>query len=46
MQEFERLPQMDVVGIKMNFFGGDSQSGMVYYQDISEDAAQFDWGVN
>jgi alpha-glucosidase len=41
MREFERLKQMGVAGLKVDFFGGDGQSMIQYYQDILEDAARF-----
>ena len=37
---------MGIKGIKVDFFGGDGQSMMSYYQDILEDAAQFELMVN
>ncbi|MFC6225787.1 glycoside hydrolase family 97 catalytic domain-containing protein [Hymenobacter artigasi] len=39
-KEFARLRQMGVAGIKVDFFGGDGQSFMNYYQDLLTDAAQ------
>jgi alpha-glucosidase len=41
MREFERLKQMGIAGLKVDFFGGDGQSMIQYYQDILEDAARF-----
>lgn len=38
-KEFSRLHEMGVKGIKVDFFGGDGQSMINYYQDILEDAA-------
>ena len=32
---------MGIAGVKVDFFGGDGQSMMGYYQDILEDAALF-----
>lgn len=46
MAEFARLEKMGVKGIKVDFFAGDGQSVMKYYQDILEDAAQFHLLVN
>lgn len=40
-QEFERLQQMGVAGIKVDFFGGDGQSMIAYYHDIMQDAAKY-----
>jgi len=39
MSEFSRIHAMGIKGIKVDFFGGDGQSMMTYYQDILEDAA-------
>jgi len=39
MQEFARLHAMGIKGIKVDFFSGDGQSMINYYQDILEDAA-------
>ncbi|MGI4739819.1 MAG: glycoside hydrolase family 97 catalytic domain-containing protein [Janthinobacterium lividum] len=39
-KEFARLQQMGIKGIKVDFFGGDGQSFMNYYQDLLTDAAQ------
>jgi hypothetical protein len=44
--EFGRLKSMGIKGIKVDFFGGDGQSMMAYYQDIFEDAARFGLLVN
>jgi hypothetical protein len=41
LREFERLRQMGIAGLKVDFFGGDGQSMIQYYQDILEDAARF-----
>lgn len=38
-KEFARLHAMDIKGIKVDFFAGDGQSMINYYQDILEDAA-------
>lgn len=46
VQEFSRLREMGIKGIKVDFFGGDGQSMMAYYQDIFEDAAEFGLLVN
>ena len=46
MHEFARLQNMGIRGVKVDFFGGDGQSVMSYYQDIFEDAARFDLMVN
>jgi len=45
-KEFERLQQMGIKGIKVDFFGGDGRSVVKYYQDILDDAADFQLLVN
>jgi hypothetical protein len=45
-KEFARIKQMGVAGVKIDFFGGDGQSFMNYYQDILVDAAQAGLLVN
>jgi hypothetical protein len=44
--EFERLKAMGIKGLKIDFFGGDGQSVMNYYQDILEDAAPYGFMIN
>jgi alpha-glucosidase len=39
MTEFARLKEIGVKGIKVDFFAGDGQSMIGYYQDILDDAA-------
>ncbi|HEV8514940.1 MAG TPA: glycoside hydrolase family 97 catalytic domain-containing protein [Cyclobacteriaceae bacterium] len=39
MKEFGRLRDMGIKGLKIDFFSGDGQSMINYYQDILEDAA-------
>jgi hypothetical protein len=39
MKEFARLRAMGIKGVKCDFFAGDGQSMINYYQDILEDAA-------
>lgn len=46
IKEFSRLQQMGVKGIKVDFFAGDGQSMINYYQDILEDAAMYQLLVN
>lgn len=46
VKEFKRIKKMGIIGIKVDFFGGDGQSVMDYYQDILEDAAVFELMVN
>ncbi|WP_187261122.1 glycoside hydrolase family 97 protein [Pontibacter beigongshangensis] len=45
-QEFARLQQMGIKGVKVDFFGGDGQSVMQYYIDILNDAAAHKLLVN
>ncbi len=44
--EFQKLRDMDIAGIKVDFFGGDGQSMMKYFIDILEDAAKYDLAVD
>jgi alpha-glucosidase len=46
MREFKRLADIGVAGLKVDFFGGDGQSVIGYYQDILEDAARFGLVMN
>jgi len=46
MWEFKKLKEMGIKGVKVDFFGGDGQSMMAYYQDIFEDAARNGLMVN
>jgi hypothetical protein len=46
VKEFSRLEQMGVKGVKIDFFGGDGQSFVQYYQDILKDAADHHLLVN
>ena len=46
LREFSRIKKIGIKGIKVDFFGGDGQSVMKYYQDILEDAAEFELMVN
>lgn len=39
MKEFGRLREIGIKGVKIDFFSGDGQSMINYYQDILEDAA-------
>ena len=45
-KEFERLQQMRIKGVKVDFFGGDGQSMIKYYHDILQDAAKYKLLVN
>ncbi|MBN1396507.1 MAG: glycoside hydrolase family 97 catalytic domain-containing protein [Bacteroidetes bacterium] len=44
--EFQKLKEIGVAGIKVDFFGGDGQSMMKYYINILEDAAKYNLAVN
>jgi Glycoside hydrolase 97/Glycosyl-hydrolase 97 N-terminal/Glycosyl-hydrolase 97 C-terminal, oligomerisation len=44
--EFARLEALGIKGIKVDFFGGDGQSMMDYYQDLLADAHEFNLMVN
>jgi hypothetical protein len=46
VKEFERLKEMGVAGLKIDFFGGDGQSVIDYYLDILEDAAPYGLLIN
>lgn len=46
LREFERIKAIGVAGLKVDFFGGDGQSFMNYYQDILEDAAKYGFVMN
>ncbi len=45
-EEFARLQQMGVRGVKIDFFGGDKQATMKLYLDIFKDAADYGILVN
>ena len=45
-EEFARLHEMGIAGVKIDFFGGDGQSMMKYYIDILKDAAKYNLAVN
>ena len=44
--EFEKLKEIGVSGVKIDFFGGDGQSMIAYYHDILKDAAKHQLLVN
>ena len=44
--EFQKLKDMGIGGVKVDFFGGDGQSMMKYYIDILKDAAKYNLAVN
>lgn len=39
-KEFQRIKDMGIAGVKIDFFGGDGQSMIQYYIDIMEDAGK------
>ncbi|MDP0499357.1 MAG: glycoside hydrolase family 97 catalytic domain-containing protein [Verrucomicrobiota bacterium JB022] len=45
-EEFARLQEMGIKGVKIDFFPGDGQSVMQYYRDILQDAAEYELLVN
>jgi hypothetical protein len=45
-KEFEKISKLGIKGVKVDFFGGDGQSFMNYYQDLFEDAAKYQLLVN
>ena len=45
-EEFLKLKDIGIGGIKVDFFGGDGQSMMKYYIDILKDAAKYKLAVN
>jgi hypothetical protein len=46
VQEFDRLKDMGIAGLKIDFFGGDGQPMINYYLDILEDAAPYGFLLN
>lgn len=46
IKEFTRIKEMGIKGVKIDFFGGDGQSVMKYYNEILEDAAKVGIMVN
>ncbi|MFY7840533.1 MAG: glycoside hydrolase family 97 catalytic domain-containing protein [Lacibacter sp.] len=45
-KEFQRLKEMGIKGVKIDFFAGDGQSVIAYYIDILKDAAKYELLVN
>ncbi|RXK61552.1 glycoside hydrolase family 97 protein [Lacibacter luteus] len=45
-KEFQRLKEMGIKGVKIDFFAGDGQSVIAYYLDILKDAAKYELLVN
>ncbi|UCS93925.1 glycoside hydrolase family 97 protein [Echinicola marina] len=46
LEEFQRIKNMGVAGVKIDFFGGDGQSMINYYHDILTDAGKVGLLVN
>jgi hypothetical protein len=44
--EFQKLKDMGIGGVKVDFFAGDGQSMMKYYIDILKDAMKYNLAVN
>ncbi|WP_421870408.1 glycoside hydrolase family 97 catalytic domain-containing protein [Marinoscillum sp.] len=45
-EEFAKLKEWGIAGVKIDFFGGDGQSMIAYYHDILKDAAKHQLLVN
>ena len=45
-EEFAKLNEWGIKGVKIDFFGGDGQSVIAYYHDILKDAAKHELLVN
>ncbi len=45
-REFQRMRDLGVVGLKIDFFGGDGASMIAYYLDLMEDAAPYGLQLN
>jgi len=45
-EEFKKISEMGIAGVKVDFFGGDGQSMMKYYINIMKDAAAYNLAVN
>lgn len=45
-EEFKRISEMGIKGIKIDFFAGDGQSMIQYYNDILQDALKYKLVVN
>ena len=46
LAEFQKLKDMGISGVKVDFFGGDGESMIKYYIDILKDAANYKLAVN
>ena len=45
-KEFQRLKDIGIKGVKIDFFAGDGQSVIEYYQSILKDAAKYELLIN
>lgn len=45
-REFSKLHDMGIVGVKIDFFGGDGQSMIAYYHEMLKDAAKHQLMIN
>jgi alpha-glucosidase len=46
LAEFQKLKEMGIAGVKVDFFAGDGQSMMKYHAEILKDAAKYNLAVN
>jgi len=44
--EFQKLKDMGVAGLKVDFFGGDGRSMIEYYHDLLEETARYGFAMN
>ena len=44
--EMQKIKELGIAGVKVDFFAGDAQSTIAYYHDILEDAARIGLAVN
>src|SRR6185436_4807948 len=44
--ELQKIRDLGIAGVKVDFFAGDAQSTIAYYHDILEDAARIGLSVN
>lgn len=46
LEEFNKIKELGISGVKIDFFGGDGQSVIQYYHEILKDAAKAEIAVN
>jgi alpha-glucosidase len=46
LAEMQKIKELGIAGVKVDFFAGDAQSTIAYYHDILEDAARVGLAVN